>query len=237
MSAVTEQILARLHRLGDPAAAAQSQRFFKTGPGEYGQGDRFLGIRVPVIRKYVREVRHIELDDALELLRSPLHEARLLALLVLVDKYSRAKTPAGQRAVYRAYLDHTQWINNWDLVDSSAEHVIGAHLFDKDRRPIYRLVRSKSLWERRIAVLATFHFIKREQYDDTLAVAERLLDDPEDLIHKAAGWMLREVGNRDRPAEERFLRKHYRRMPRTMLRYAIEKFPEKVRRAYLRGEV
>ena len=237
MSAMTKKILARLSELGDPDVAARSQRFFKTGPGEYGEGDRFLGIRVPVIRKVVREVRHIELGDALELLRSPLHEARLLALLILVDRYSRAGTPAERRAIYRAYLDHTEFINNWDLVDASAEHIVGAYLFERNRKPIYRLAGSISLWERRIAVLATFHFIKREQYDDTLAVAGLLLDDPEDLIHKAVGWMLREVGNRDRPAENRFLRKHYRRMPRTMLRYAIEKFPEKSRRAYLRGEV
>jgi len=237
MSAMTQKILARLSELGDPDVAARSQRFFKTGPGEYGEGDRFLGIRVPVIRKVVREVRHIELGDALELLRSPLHEARLLALLILVDRYSRAGTPAERRAIYRAYLDHTEFINNWDLVDASAEHIVGAYLFERNRKPIYRLAGSISLWERRIAVLATFHFIKREQYDDTLAVAGLLLDDPEDLIHKAVGWMLREVGNRDRPAENRFLRKHYRRMPRTMLRYAIEKFPEKSRRAYLRGEV
>jgi len=237
MSTLTKQILKHLRRLGNADIAAQSLRFFKTGPGEYGEGDRFLGIRVPVIRKCVREYRRIELHDALELLRSPFHEARLLALLILVDKYSRAGTPAGQRAIYRAYLDHTAWINNWDLVDSSAEHIAGAYLFTRDRKPIYRLLRSRSLWERRIAVLATFHFIKREEYDDTLAVAGLLLDDPEDLIHKAVGWMLREVGNRNRSAEERFLRKHYRKMPRTMLRYAIEKLPEKARLAYLRGEV
>jgi 3-methyladenine DNA glycosylase AlkD len=237
MNTVASQILARLHDLGDPAVAAQSRRFFKTGPGEYGEGDRFLGIRVPVIRNYVREVRRIDLDDALELLRTPFHEARLLGLFILVDRYSRAGSPAEQRVIYRAYLDHTAWINNWDLVDSSAEHIVGAYLYDKDRGPIYRLARSKSLWERRIAVLATFHFIKREQYDDTLAVAEMLLTDQEDLIHKAVGWMLREVGNRDRPTEERFLRKQYRRMPRTMLRYAIERLPEGIRLAYLRGEI
>jgi len=237
MSVVTTHILARLQELGDPDIAAQSLRFFKTGSGEYGEGDQFLGIRVPVIRKCVREYRGIALDDTLELLRSPLHEARLLALLILVDTYRTADSPAGQRAIYRAYLDHTRWINNWDLVDSSAEHIVGAYLFERNRKPIHRLARSKDLWERRIAALATFHFIKREEYDDILAVAERLLNDPEDLIHKAVGWMLREVGNRDRPVEERFLRKYYRRMPRTMLRYAIEKFPEKVRLAYLRGEM
>jgi 3-methyladenine DNA glycosylase AlkD len=237
MSDVTKQILSRLHQLGDADDATQAQRFFKTGPGEYGEGDRFLGIRVPVIRRCVREYRYIELDDALEILRSPLHEARLLALLILVDKYRAAGSTAQQRVIYRAYLDHTAYINNWDLVDSSAEHIVGAYLFDRDRGPIYSLACSKSLWERRIAVLATFHFIKHQQYDDTLAVARLLLSDEEDLIHKAAGWMLREVGKRDRPMEERFLKKNYRLMPRTMLRYAIERLPENVRRAYLRGEV
>jgi len=237
MSTVTEQILHRLSDLGDPAIAAQSQRFFKTGPGEYGEGDRFVGIRVPVIRTCVREYRHIGLDDTLELLRSPLHEARLMALLILVEKFRAVGTPAEQLAVYQAYLDHTVWINNWDLVDCSAEHIVGAYLFDRDRGPIYSLACSKSLWERRIAVLATFHFIKRQQYDDTLAVARMLLNDEQDLIHKAVGWMLREVGNRDRPMEERFLKKNCRLMPRTMLRYAIEKLPREDRLAYLRGEV
>jgi len=237
MSTVTEKILARLHQLGDPVVAAGSRRFFKTGPHEYGQGDRFLGIRVPVLRKCVREYRRIDLDEALELLRSPLHEARLLALLILMDKYRMADSPAEQQAVYQAYLDHTEFINNWDLVDSSAEQIVGAYLFDRDRGPIYRLACSKNLWERRIAVLATFHFIRREQYDDTLAVARLLLNDDEDLIHKAVGWMLREVGKRNRLTEERFLKKNYRQMPRTMLRHAIEKLPEKVRLAYLRGEI
>jgi len=235
MSATTKQIMNRLRELSDAGIAAQSQRFFKTGPGQYGEGDKFLGIRVPVIRKCVREYRQIPLKDTLELLRSPLHEARLLALLILVAKYAAAGSPAEQKAIYRSYLDHTAFINNWDLVDSSAEHIVGAYLFSRDRRPIYRLVHSGDLWERRIAVLSTFHFIKREQYDDTLAVAELLLDDPEDLIHKAVGWMLREVGNRDRKAEETFLVQHYNKMPRTMLRYAIERLPEGDRLAYLHG--
>jgi 3-methyladenine DNA glycosylase AlkD len=235
MSAVTKQIIERLRDLGDAHIAAQSRRFFKTGPGEYGEGDRFLGIRVPAIRRCVAEYRQIPLKDTWELLRSPFHEARLLALLVMVAKYGSANSPAEQKAIYRSYLDHTSFINSWDLVDSSAEHIVGAYLFSRNRRPIYRLAGSKNLWERRIAVLSTFHFIKREDFSDTLAVAERLLHDQEDLIHKAVGWMLREVGNRDRDMEERFLKKHYQLMPRTMLRYAIEKLPESERLAYLRG--
>ncbi|MHC4169900.1 MAG: DNA alkylation repair protein, partial [Planctomycetota bacterium] len=198
MSTQTKQIMSRLRELGDSDIAAHSQRFFKTGPGEYGEGDRFLGIRVPVIRKCVREYRAISLADAEELLKSPFHEARLLAVLILVAKYSKAKTGAELNAIYRSYLKHTELINNWDLVDSSAEHIVGAHLFNKNRRPIYRLARSKDLWERRIGVMSTFHFVKREDYSDTLAIAELLLGDKEDLIHKAVGWMLREVGNRCR---------------------------------------
>jgi len=235
MSAKTNEILNKLRELGDSDIAAHSQRFFKTGPGQYGEGDKFLGIRVPVVRKCVREYLAISLPDAIELLESPFHEARLLALLILVAKYSSANTNAEREAVYRSYLKHTEFINNWDLVDSSAEHIVGAHLFEKDRKPLYRLARSKSLWERRIGIMSTFHFIKREDFADTLAIAELLLNDKEDLIHKAVGWMLREVGNRNRRVEERFLKKYYKHMPRTMLRYAIEKFPEPDRQAYLQG--
>jgi 3-methyladenine DNA glycosylase AlkD len=239
MSVQVKQIVKRLRELGDSDIAAHSQRFFKTGPGEYGEGDRFLGIRVPVIRKCVRQYREISLPDAVELLQSPFHEARLLALLILVAKYSRAKEDAERKTIYRSYLDHIEFINNWDLnwdlVDSSAEYIVGAHLFSRDRRPIYRLARSEDLWERRIAVMATFHFVKKEDFADTLAIAELLLNDKEDLIHKAVGWMLREVGNRDHKTEEKFLKKHYKQMPRTMLRYAIEKLPETERLAYLHG--
>ena len=227
--------MSKLRELGDKDIAAHSQRFFKTGPGQYGEGDRFLGIRVPVIRKCVRQYREISLPDAVALLQSPFHEARLLALLILVAKYSRAKEDAERETIYRSYLDHTKFINNWDLVDSSAEHIVGAHLFNRDRKPIYRLANSKDLWERRIGVMATFHFVKREDFADTLAIAELLLSDKENLIHKAVGWMLREVGNRDRKTEERFLKKHYKQMPRTMLRYAIEKLPEAERQSYLHG--
>ncbi|MHC4434880.1 MAG: DNA alkylation repair protein [Planctomycetota bacterium] len=235
MSAATKNILKRLRELGDSDVAAHSQRFFKTGPGQYGEGDKFLGIRVPTVRKCVRKYRTISLQDTVGLLESAFHEARLLAVLILVAKYSAAKEDGEREAVYRSYLHHTAFINNWDLVDSSAEHIVGAHLFDRSRRPIYRLVRSSVLWERRIGVMSTFHFVKREDFSDTLAIAELLLGDKEDLIHKAVGWMLREVGNRDRKTEERFLTRHYKQMPRTMLRYAIEKLPDVERLAYLHG--
>jgi 3-methyladenine DNA glycosylase AlkD len=237
MNAQVRQIIKKLQALGNRDIAVHSQRFFKTGKGQYGEGDRFLGIRVPAIRKCVREYRTRSLEDILELLRSPFHEARLLALLILVAKFSAANRSSSvdQEAVYRSYLNHTKYINNWDLVDCSAEHIVGAYLFSRDRKPIYRLARSKSMWERRIGIVSTFHFIKRQDFSDILAVVELLLHDKEDLIHKAAGWMLREVGKRDPNAEKSFLAKHYRQMPRTMLRYAIEKFSAGERQAYLHG--
>lgn len=235
MSKNIKQIMDKLIEQSNNEIAVHSMRFFKTGKGEYGEGDKFLGIRVPVLRKFVKEFREISLEETTELLKSPFHEARLLALLIMAVKYSRAKASGEQELIYRAYLGNTRFINNWDLVDCSAEHVIGTHLFLKNRKPIYRLVRSKDLWERRIGIIATFHFIKKNDFAVTLECARLLLNDKEDLIHKAAGWMLREVGKRDQAAEERFLAKHYRLMPRTMLRYAIERFPEKERLAYLHG--
>jgi 3-methyladenine DNA glycosylase AlkD len=235
MSAQTKQIMRKLRELGDSDIAVHSKRFFKTGKGEYGEGDVFLGLRVPTIRQCVREYRKISLEDASTILKSPFHEARLLALLILVAQYSSANTSTEKEAVYRAYLSHRNFINNWDLVDCSAEHVVGAHLLNKDRRPLYRLARSKNLWDRRIGIMSTFHFIKREDFSETLAIAEMLLYDKEDLIRKAVGWMLREVGKRNRNVEEGFLSKYYKEMPRTMLRYAIEKLPESERLAYLSG--
>ncbi len=216
--------------------AKVSQRFFKTGPGEYGEGDVFLGVKVPEIRRIARGNRDVPVEDAVELLRSPIHEERLLALLILVLKYAKGDDRLRKR-IYNLYLKNTRHINNWDLVDVTAEHVVGAHLYERDRGPLYELAGSGSLWERRIAIMATFHFIKQNDFQDTLRLAENLLADPEDLIHKAVGWMLREVGKRDLPKEERFLRRHYRNMPRTMLRYAIERFPEPRRQAYLKNQV
>ena len=235
MNPATNQIMERLHELSDTDIAAHSQRFFKTGKGEYGEGDRFLGIRVPILRKCVREYRAISLNDTLELLKSSFHEARLLALLILVAKYSSAHSVAKQEAIYQSYLSHTEFINNWDLVDCSAEHIVGAYLFKRDRKPIHQLAGSRSIWERRIAVISTFYFIKKDDFSDTLAIAELLLGDKEDLIHKAVGWMLREVGKRNPNTEEKFLLHHYKEMPRTMLRYAIEKLPESQRLEYLHG--
>lgn len=230
------KIQAELAELADPQTALVSQRFFKTGPGEYGAGDLFRGIRVPVLRSLVKKHQHTPLPEAEQLLRSPYHEDRLLALLLLVRLYARGNE-AAKAEIYQMYLDNTRFINNWDLVDSSAEQIVGAFQWNKDRTPLYHLAQSSSLWERRIAMMATFHFIKQGEFGETLKLAEVLLADREDLIHKAVGWMLREVGNRDLRVEEGFLQTHYRQMPRVMLRYAIEKFPAEKRAQYLKGEI
>ncbi|MGD9872673.1 MAG: DNA alkylation repair protein [Kiritimatiellia bacterium] len=227
-----KNILRRLEVLGNEERARHSLRFFKTGPGEYGEGDLFLGIRVPVIRQCVKDFRDTPLDEVIEILKSPYHEARLLALLIMVAQYARG-TDEDRKTLYRLYLDHTAFINNWDLVDCSAEHIVGAYLFSRSRAPLFRLAKSKSLWERRIAVLATFHFIRRNDFGETLKLAAMLLEDREDLMHKAVGWMLREVGKRDPKSEKEFLGRHAGEMPRTMLRYAIEKFPETERRSFM----
>lgn len=220
--------------MADPADAIHLQRFFKTAPGEYGAGDRFLGLRVPALRRLVREYNRLGHEHALEMLASSWHEERLLALLLLVDAYRRGDSSRRDR-IHRAYLAHTRYINNWDLVDASAEHIVGPHLGAQQIELLERLAQSSDIWERRIAIVSTFHFIKRNEFGPTLRIARLLLEDPHDLIHKAVGWMLREVGKRDRGAEDAFLRKHYRRMPRTMLRYAIERHPEKVRKQFLSG--
>jgi 3-methyladenine DNA glycosylase AlkD len=226
-----------LRELGNAEIARHSLKFFKTGPGQYGAGDRFLGIRVPALRAVAKKHQEISIDDATELLRSEFHEERLTALFILVRRYQRSKDADEQEAIFRLYRTSMRWINNWDLVDCSAEHIVGAHLRERDKRPLYKLAGSASLWERRIPMMATFHFIRHHEFDDALGIAEILLPDLEDLIHKAVGWMLREIGKRNIEAEERFLKRHCRRMPRTMLRYAIEKFPEEKRQRYMKGQV
>lgn len=218
------------------AHAKALQRFFKTAPGEYGEGDRFLGVRVPDVRRVARTVRRLDMPGILALLQSEIHEERLLALIILTEKFRKASMD-GQMQIYEIYLDNTRYINNWDLVDTSAEHIIGAYLSNKPRTPLYALARADCLWERRIAVMATFHFIKNGEFGETLKISEMLVSDAEDLIHKAVGWMLREVGKRDLGTEEKFLKQHYGLMPRTMLRYAIERFPESVRLQYLEGTI
>lgn len=236
MPPTARDALYRLQALGSPEAAAFAARYFKTGPGEYGEGDVFLGVRVPALRKLAGEFRDLTEGEVLSLLGSEFHEARLLALLIWVRAAAKGDE-ATRRRVYDLYLANTRSVNNWDLVDASAREIVGGYLHDKDRRPLHRLARSASVWERRIAIVATHDFIARHDYADTLGIAGMLLGDPHDLIHKAAGWMLREVGKRDRATLEGFLRAHQGAMPRTMLRYAIERFPPDVRRAYLMGSV
>jgi 3-methyladenine DNA glycosylase AlkD len=231
-----KSIRTEFRALSDSAVAAHSLRFFKTGKGEYGEGDRFLGIRVPEVRRIAKKYRDAPQRAILALLKSRYHEERLLAVLLLVERFERGDETR-KRQSFDDYLAHTAYINNWDIVDSSAHKIVGAWLRDRDREPLYRLAASDDLWERRIAMMSTYDFIRRGDFDDTLQIAKVLLTDEHDLIHKVVGWMLREVGNRDRAVEEAFLAQHYRRMPRTMLRYAIEKFPERRRKAYLDGRV
>jgi 3-methyladenine DNA glycosylase AlkD len=224
--------LKRLRALGDPDDARFLQRFFRTGPGEYGEGDRFLGIRVPDTRRLARELQGMPLDQIERLLLDPYHEARLLAVILLADAYEQGNA-AERDAVFRLYLRNASRVNNWDLVDVSAPNVVGAHLAARPRARLDKLARSKNLWERRIAIVSTQHFIRNRQFDDTLRIARVLMNDEHDLIHKAVGWMLREVGKRDRAPLEAFLAEHAHQMPRTMLRYAIEHFSPTERRRYM----
>lgn len=229
-------IKCKLKELASKRNAEVAQRFFKTGRGEYGEGDKFLGIRVPVLRKLAKEYQTISVEETEDLLKSPIHEERLLALFILIRIYSKGEESIKKR-VYELYLNNTEFINSWDLVDASAEHIFGDFLLEKRKSLLYRLAKSENLWERRISIMSTFCFIKHHQYSETLKISEILLYDKEDLIHKAVGWMLREVGKRSLPVEEEFLKAHYKDMPRTMLRYAIEKFPESKRQRYLKGKI
>ena len=226
----------RLQQLASPETAEILQKFFKTGPGEYGEGDIFIGVRIPDLRKLAKEFQDITTPEVMALLTSSIHEERFLALLILVRNFASGDE-IEKGKIYDLYLENTSYINSWDLVDGSAHHIVGVFLMDKNKASLYRLAKSENLWERRIAVVSTFHFIKNDQFQETLKIAEILLTDPEDLIHKAVGWMLREIGKRDVAAEERFLKKHSMKMPRTMLRYAIEKFPEPKRQRYLKGKI
>jgi len=231
--ATAQDIRTALRDLANAEMAEHAQRFFKTGEGQYGCGDRFLGIRVPVLRALVKQHRTMPLAQLGQLLRSEYHEERLFALLGMVEQFS-GSDELNRTAIYTLYLKNTRTINNWDLVDCSALYIVGAYLEDKDKQPLYTLAVSKSLWERRIAMIAPFHLIRKNRFEEALAIAEILRDDKEDLIHKAVGWMLREIGKRNLAAEKRFLNKHADKMPRTMLRYAIEKLPEDQRQAYLK---
>lgn len=231
-----QEILDYLRNLANPEQAEQLQRFFKTAEGEYGFGDKFLGIRVPILRKASKKFKNTPLNVVEKLLKSEYHEVRLFSLYLLVLRFSKGDL-AEQAEIYNLYLGNTKYVNNWDLVDSSAHYIVGPYLEDKDRTILFELAKSTSLWERRIAIMSTFHFIKIKEFDGALQISEILLNDEEDLIHKATGWMLREIGNRDKAVEVAFLKSRYKIMPRTMLRYAIEKFGKEERQKYLKGRI
>ncbi len=224
-----------LHDLTDDTIAEHSSRFFKTGMGEYGEGDIFLGIRVPEQRKIAKKYRDIPLEEVKHLLASAYHEVRLTAIFILVYKYKKSDTD-NKEIIYRFYMDNLDAVNNWDLVDSSAGYIAGHYLIDKDKSVLYKFAKSDNLWKRRISIIATSFFISKGFLQDTFQIAELLLKDQEDLIHKAVGWMLRETGKKDRTALLSFLKTHYSVMPRTMLRYSIEKFPDSERKMILAGD-
>jgi len=226
-----KKLTRELKKAGDPEKLKVYSRFFKTGKGEYGEGDLFLGITVPKTRAIARKFKDLSLTDLQKLLESKIHEHRLCALIILRFQYEKSKS----ENIVKFYLKNTKYINNWDLVDLSCSYIVGNWLLDKDRGLLYRLAKSKDLWEKRIAIISTFEFIRNNQFEDTLKISEILLSDKHDLIHKAVGWMLRELGKRDQKLLEKFFQKHYKKMPRTMLRYAIEKFDKKKREQYLRS--
>jgi 3-methyladenine DNA glycosylase AlkD len=230
------QIRLDLRSHATPERATSNEWFFKTGPGEYGEGDVFLGLTVPDTRKVSKKYVAAPFTVIEQLLDSKYHEERLCGLLILVEQTKKADEKTLRR-IYTFYIKHRKRVNNWDLVDLSAHKIVGRYLheYTQPRDVLYKYAHSKDLWEKRIAVLATFWFISKNDFKDSLAIAEILLHDTHDLIHKAVGWMLREVGRKDIKAEEEFLQKHYKTMPRTMLRYAIEKFPEEKRQHYLKG--
>ena len=229
------KIQKRLRQFVTRGKAGILQGFFKSGPGQYGEGDLFLGVVVPDIRRVAKEFQDTPLEEIKKILASRHHEERLLALLMLVHQFAKGDEALKKR-VYGLYLKSTRYINNWDLVDLSAPNILGTYLLDKSRKPLYAFAKSNDLWKRRIAILSTFVFIRQNDFDDTLRISKILLEDDHDLLHKAVGWMLREIGKRDLRAEERFLKQHYKKMPRTMLRYAIERFPDGKRRNYLDGK-
>ncbi len=231
----SRQLIQDLREASSTERAKINQWIFKTGPGEYGEGDQFWGIRVPDIRKLIKPYTGLSTKAVYPLLRSPIHEQRLAALLLLVAQFQKS-TKKTQPEIYRFYMKNLKYVNNWDLVDLSAWQIVGGYLFEKSRKPLYVMAKSPNLWKRRVSIIATFYDIKQHEFHETLKIAKMLVGDHEDLIHKAVGWMLREVGKRAVKVEEGFLKQHYTTMPRTMLRYAIERFPEGKRHRYLHGK-
>jgi 3-methyladenine DNA glycosylase AlkD len=227
----------KLLRLENTEKAKHSLRFFKTGKGEYGEGDQFIGLTTPESQKLVKEFINLPYEEIQKAIDGKYHEERLIGLLILVDRYNKG-TDRDKKTCYELFIHNTHRINNWDLVDVTVDKVIGSYLEDKDKKILYTFAKSKLLWERRIAIMSTFYYIKNGNPKETLKIAEILLHDNEDLIHKAVGWMLREIGKRcGQETEEQFLKIHYKTMPRTMLRYAIEHFNEGKRQKYLHGKI
>jgi 3-methyladenine DNA glycosylase AlkD len=234
-----------LQKLKDPKKAVFLQRFFKTGKGEYGEHDVFIGITVPDSRQLALKYKDLTLSEISELLKSKIHEERLIALFILILQFNKSSLRGlkgrsnllnEQKKIYEFYIDNTKYINNWDLVDSSAHKIVGEYLLERDRGVLYKLAKSNSLWERRISIIATFAFIRKKEYEDSLKITEILIEDKHDLIQKAVGWVLREIGKTvSEEIEEEFLKKHYKNMGRIALRYAIERFPEEKRQKYLKG--
>lgn len=231
-TAVVKEML----KLKSPQKAKILQGFFKTRPGEYGEGDIFWGLTVPQTRALSKQFQDLKLSECQKLIQSKIHEQRLLALHIIVLRFEKTKKPEEKKHLYMFYLKNLKFINNWDLVDSSAPNIVGAYLENKNRKSLVTFSKSKNLWVRRVAILATYTFIRKNDFKDTLMISKILLNDDHDLIHKAVGWMLREVGKRNFKVEEKFLLQHYKKMPRTMLRYAIERFPSKRRLEFLNNK-
>jgi len=234
-----QQLIKRTKKLYSPERAEHSKYFFKTGPGQYGEGDVFWGLSVPEMRALAREYKDLGLLEVVELLENEVHELRLIGLTILVEKYQKAKNDAERKLIYDFYIKHRAAANNWDLVDLSVYKLMGDYLFRNpgERKILYKFIKSKNMWERRLAMVSTMAFIRQGESEDVLKLAEALLDDKEDLMHKASGWMLREFGKRDELKLTEFLDKNISKMPRTMLRYAIEKFPETKRQKYLKIKI
>jgi len=220
----------------NPEKAAFFPRFFKTGPGEYGAGDKFIGVVVPDQRLIARQFRLLRLKEISKLLASPLHECRLTGLLILVHQFEKAKSVDQQKPIYDFYVKSVDRVNNWDLVDSSCHKIMGPYLFERSRKPLIQFAKAKHLWKNRIAMVTTYYFIRRNDLDTTIEIAELLMDHEHDLIHKAVGWMLRELGKQNKDLLIDFLKMHYPSLPRTALRYAIEKFPKAKRAKMLQGQ-
>jgi 3-methyladenine DNA glycosylase AlkD len=233
---IAKLIKRELKLLSNPKRSEVSKRFFKTGKGEYGERDIFLGISVPDTRRVAKQCIDITLPEIKKLLYSKIHEERLIALIILVNAFNKASFPK-QKVIFDFYIEHTKQINNWDLVDISAPNIVGKYLLNKPRKILYTLAKSKNLWEKRIAIIATLTFIRNGEYGDTLKISKILLKDKHDLIHKAVGWMLREVGKKSLEDEDVFLKKNHKDLPRTTLRYAIEKFSKEKRYAYLKNTI